>query len=62
MEEDGGEEAAAAATKKRNFNYRVVMMKGDTELNMKGRCSAGQKVRQQCAPGTQLTMFLFRLR
>jgi DNA repair protein RAD50 len=27
-----------------SYNYRVVMVKGDTELDMRGRCSAGQKV------------------
>ena len=29
---------------RRNFNYRVVMRKGEVELDMRGRCSAGQKV------------------
>ncbi|XP_077865420.1 DNA repair protein RAD50.L-like [Saccoglossus kowalevskii] len=38
-EEDGG-----GAYKRRNYNYRVVMLKGDTSLDMRGRCSAGQKV------------------
>lgn len=28
----------------RTYNYRVVMKKSDTELDMRGRCSAGQKV------------------
>ncbi|KAJ3161694.1 DNA repair protein rad50 [Geranomyces michiganensis] len=28
----------------RSYNYRVVMLKGDTPLDMRGRCSAGQKV------------------
>jgi len=28
----------------RTYNYRVVMRKGEAELDMKGRCSAGQKV------------------
>eukprot|EP00941_MAST-03F_sp_MAST-3F-sp1_P000454 g454.t1 len=28
----------------RSFNYRIVMLKGETELHMRGRCSAGQKV------------------
>jgi DNA repair protein RAD50 len=28
----------------RTFNYRVVMVKQDTEMDMRGRCSAGQKV------------------
>jgi DNA repair protein RAD50 len=28
----------------RSYNYRVVMCSGGTELDMRGRCSAGQKV------------------
>ncbi|KAF3040572.1 DNA repair protein rad50 [Didymella keratinophila] len=28
----------------RSYNYRVVMHKQDTEMDMRGRCSAGQKV------------------
>ena len=28
----------------RNYNYRVVMVKQDAEMDMRGRCSAGQKV------------------
>ncbi|QSL66624.1 hypothetical protein MERGE_001007 [Pneumocystis wakefieldiae] len=28
----------------RSYNYRVCMIKGDAELDMRGRCSAGQKV------------------
>jgi DNA repair protein RAD50 len=28
----------------RSYNYRVVMSKGNTELDMRGRCSAGQRV------------------
>ena len=28
----------------RSYNYRVVMMSGGAELDMRGRCSAGQKV------------------
>ncbi|KAJ9150298.1 DNA repair protein RAD50 [Pleurostoma richardsiae] len=32
------------ATGKRSYNYRVCMVKGDTEMDMRGRCSAGQKV------------------
>jgi len=31
-------------TTTRSYNYRVVMIKGDTALDMRGRCSAGQKV------------------
>mmetsp|Transcript_15469 Transcript_15469/g.38090 ORF Transcript_15469/g.38090 Transcript_15469/m.38090 type:complete len:1226 (-) Transcript_15469:68-3745(-) len=29
---------------RRQYNYRVIMKQRDTELNMRGRCSAGQKV------------------
>ena len=38
--EHEGETAAGA----RKQSYRVVMTKGDTKLDMRGRCSAGQKV------------------
>jgi hypothetical protein len=51
LEDESGDgvEVAAAPSRKRNFNYRVVMTKGDTELSMKGRCSAGQKVCVRCS-------------
>jgi len=32
------------ASNKRNFNYRVCMVKQDAEMDMRGRCSAGQRV------------------
>lgn len=32
-------------TERRNFNYRVVQSKNDSELDMRGRCSAGQRVK-----------------
>lgn len=32
------------STKGKSYNYRVVMYKQDAELDMRGRCSAGQKV------------------
>ncbi|XP_077122070.1 DNA repair protein RAD50 isoform X2 [Ranitomeya variabilis] len=38
------DETVSAADKRRTYNYRVVMIKGDTALDMRGRCSAGQKV------------------
>eukprot|EP00794_Sanderia_malayensis_P016217 gene16217-17850_t len=38
------EEGSGAAKSRRTYNYRVVMLKGDTALDMRGRCSAGQKV------------------
>ncbi|XP_076362721.1 DNA repair protein rad50 [Tachypleus tridentatus] len=40
-EEEGG---ASLDKQKRTYNYRVVMVKGDASLDMRGRCSAGQKV------------------
>lgn len=33
-----------ASDKRRNYNYRVVQIKKDVELDMSGRCSAGQRV------------------
>ena len=30
----------------RSYNYRVSMIAGGAELDMRGRCSAGQKVTQ----------------
>ncbi len=38
------EEATVGSKDKKAFNYRVVMLKGGAELDMRGRCSAGQKV------------------
>lgn len=32
------------AASKRSYNYRVVMVKSNAEMDMRGRCSAGQKV------------------
>ncbi|RXK35035.1 hypothetical protein M231_07713 [Tremella mesenterica] len=37
------DEASSTSTRK-SYNYRVVMVKNDVELDMRGRCSAGQKV------------------
>lgn len=34
----------AGSTRRRNVNYKVVMVKNTTEMEMRGRCSAGQKV------------------
>lgn len=30
--------------KKRSYNYKLVQIKRNTEMDMKGKCSAGQKV------------------
>lgn len=38
------DDSSSAGVKRRVYNYRVVMVKGDTALDMRGRCSAGQKV------------------
>ena len=35
---------ADAESGQRSYNYRVVMYNGGAELDMRGRCSAGQKV------------------
>lgn len=34
----------SSTTTRKSYNYRVVMVKNDVELDMRGRCSAGQKV------------------
>lgn len=33
-----------STTARKSYNYRVVMIKNQVELDMRGRCSAGQKV------------------
>jgi DNA repair protein RAD50 len=35
---------AENTSNRRNFNYRVCMVKQDAEMDMRGRCSAGQRV------------------
>ncbi len=35
---------ADAESGQRSYNYRVVMISGGADLDMRGRCSAGQKV------------------
>ena len=37
-------EESTSTASKRMYNYKVVQIKSDIELEMKGRCSAGQKV------------------
>jgi DNA repair protein RAD50 len=37
-----GQEPGSRATK--SYNYRVVMTKGTSRMDMRGRCSAGQRV------------------
>lgn len=38
------EEGSGASKTKRNYNYRVCMIKGGIPIDMRSRCSAGQKV------------------
>jgi len=33
-----------SSSKKKSYNYAVMMVQGDTEMEMRGRCSAGQRV------------------
>jgi DNA repair protein RAD50 len=35
---------SATSEKRRSYNYRVAQCKNDAEIDMRGRCSAGQKV------------------
>ena len=43
-DEGGGDTGDAEVIARKSYNYRIVMSKGGTELDMRGRCSAGQKV------------------
>lgn len=40
----GAEDSTGGNKASRSYNYRVVMKKGDVPLDMRGRCSAGQRV------------------
>ena len=42
--DDASDLSMAGADKRKAVNYRVVMVKNETRLDMRGRCSAGQKV------------------
>lgn len=37
-------DTATSTNLRRSYKYRVIMVKRDTEMDMRGRCSAGQKV------------------
>lgn len=43
-ENDSDGETTVMTSTRRVYNYRVVMIKGDVVMDMRGRCSAGQKV------------------
>lgn len=51
------DEESGTMKKRRTYNYRVVMMKGDVALDMRGRCSAGQKV--PYLPSSIISVFLW---
>ncbi|SCU71168.1 RAD50 DNA repair-like protein [Trypanosoma equiperdum] len=38
------EDDVTSTTARRSYSYRVVMKRGNSEMDMRGRCSAGQKV------------------
>lgn len=42
LEIQSGQESGSRANK--SYNYRIVMSKGNTQMDMRGRCSAGQRV------------------
>lgn len=42
--EEEGSSTTASGRYRKNYNYRVVMVKGGVDLDMRGRCSAGQRV------------------
>jgi DNA repair protein RAD50 len=44
IEIQSGSEGTGATKTSTSYNYRVVMLKNGAELDMRGRCSAGQKV------------------
>lgn len=44
IELESGIDEQSTSRSTRSYNYRVVMRKGDSPLDMRGRCSAGQKV------------------
>ena len=37
---------SGGAEKKRQFNYKLIQIKHGIEMDMRGRCSAGQKVKR----------------
>jgi DNA repair protein RAD50 len=43
-QDDDSKTTTTTGRASRSYNYRVVMRKGGTQLDMRGRCSAGQKV------------------
>jgi DNA repair protein RAD50 len=37
-------DTASSTSTRKSYNYRLVMVKQDSEMDMRGRCSAGQRV------------------
>lgn len=52
----------ADADAQRSYNYRVVMYNGGAELDMRGRCSAGQKVGGRLQMQMQLSKVVLECR
>jgi len=44
VSEMGDSSKTSASTKRKSYNYNVVMRQGDATIAMRGRCSAGQRV------------------
>ena len=43
-EDEDDKKKATDANARKTYKYRVAMVKGSVKLDMRGRCSAGQKV------------------
>lgn len=44
IQTDDANKLETSADRKRNYNYRVIQSKNNSEIEMRGRCSAGQRV------------------
>lgn len=44
IQTEEGKDATTAMDKRRSYNYRVIQSKNNSEIEMRGRCSAGQRV------------------
>ena len=44
IQTEEGKDAASSMDRRRSYNYRVIQSKNNSEIEMRGRCSAGQRV------------------
>lgn len=44
IQTEEGKESASPMDRRRSYNYRVIQSKNNSEIEMRGRCSAGQRV------------------